>query len=71
MQFTPDEIALLTPQERLSLIERLWDSLSDLDVSLTPAQKNELVRRMDNFDRDRALAISWNGLKAELARRCP
>lgn len=70
MKLTPDEIIRLTPQERLSLIEQLWDSLSDAEIPLTPAQKGELERRLATFDRDREQALTWDSLKAELARRC-
>jgi putative addiction module component (TIGR02574 family) len=70
MQLTPDEITRLTPQERLSLIEQLWDSLSDAEIPLSPAQKDELERRLATFDLDRAQAVTWDSLKAELAGRC-
>ncbi len=69
MQLTPDQIVRLTPQERLSIIEQLWDSLSEADLPLTSAQKAELERRLATFDDDRAQALTWGSLKAELARR--
>ena len=71
MLLTHDEINRLSPRERLSLIEQLWDSLSNADVPLTPAQKAELERRLETFDQDRAHAVTWDSLKAELAQRCP
>jgi putative addiction module component (TIGR02574 family) len=71
MQLTRDEITRLSPEERLRLIEQLWDSLKDEDVPLPPAQEAELERRLATFDRDRADAVTWEVLKAELARRCP
>jgi putative addiction module component (TIGR02574 family) len=71
MRLTPDEIVRLSPQERLDLIEQLWDSLSDEDVPFTAAQTAELERRLATFDDDRANAVTWDDLKAELARRCP
>ena len=70
MQLTPDEIVRLTPQERLSLIEQLWDSLSDADLPLTPAQKAELERRLATFDRDREQAVTWESLRARLRQHC-
>lgn len=39
MQLTQDEITRLSPDERLSLIAQLWDSLEDHQVQLTPAQQ--------------------------------
>ena len=41
----PFNIEHLTPQERIELAERLWDSLADADIDLTPAQAAELERR--------------------------
>jgi putative addiction module component (TIGR02574 family) len=71
MQLTPDEITRLSPQERLTLIEQLWDSLSDSDVPLPPAQQAELERRVATLEHDRAHGVTWESLKAELAQRCP
>jgi putative addiction module component (TIGR02574 family) len=71
MQLSPDEIARLSPQERLSLIEQLWESLSPTDIPLTPAHQAELEHRLATFDNDRPQGVTWDSLKAELARRCP
>jgi putative addiction module component (TIGR02574 family) len=64
-----DEISRLSPQERLTLIGQLWDSLGDTDVSLTAAQRAELTRRLTSLDQDRAQAVTWEELRAELAQR--
>ena len=66
-----DEILRLSPEERLALIGQLWDSLADADVSLSEAQQAELARRLSGLDQDRAKAVTWAQLRAELARRCP
>lgn len=71
MQLTHDEIIRLSPRERLSLIEQLWDSLVDAEIPLTAAQRAKLERRLATFDNDRVQAVTWDSLKAELARRCP
>jgi putative addiction module component (TIGR02574 family) len=63
------DIARLTPRERLDLIGELWDSLEPEDVTLTPAQEAELARRMQTFDEDMKTAVSWEVVKARLARR--
>lgn len=36
---THDELARLTPPERLALISQLWDSLEDEQLPLTAAQQ--------------------------------
>ena len=72
MQFLfPDELARLTPPERLALIAQLWDSLEHDHIPLTAAQQAELDRRLVSLDEDRLGAVSWAGLKAELQQRCP
>lgn len=66
-----DELARLSPEERLALIGQLWDSLGDTDVPLPEAQKAELASRLSSFDQDRAQAVTWEQLRAELAQRRP
>jgi putative addiction module component (TIGR02574 family) len=68
---SPDELARMTPPERLALIAQLWDSLEDDQVPLTTAQQEELQRRLASLDEDRHSAVGWADLKAELQRRCP
>ena len=52
-------IESLTPEERLRLLEKLWDSLSDSDVPLTDAQRAELDRRLDEMEREGPTGIPW------------
>jgi putative addiction module component (TIGR02574 family) len=49
----------LSAEERLNLIEQIWDSLEDEDVPVTEAQKVELDRRIDEMDRDGERGIPW------------
>ncbi len=60
------EIARLSPPERLALIGELWDSLDRDDVPMTVAQDRELDRRLDMLDKERKHAISWEVVKADL-----
>ena len=71
MRLTSDEIASLSPEERLALIAQLWDSLDDAQLPLTTAQEAELDRRLETLDNDRAEGVSWEILKADLEQRCP
>jgi putative addiction module component (TIGR02574 family) len=66
-----DELARLSPEERLALIGQLWDSLSDTEVPLPEAQQAELARRLSSLDEDRTQAVTWEQLHAELDRRRP
>jgi putative addiction module component (TIGR02574 family) len=62
------DIDAMEPDERLRLIGDLWDSLSENpeDVSLTPAQRTELDRRLDRLESGKAKLVSWEELKARL-----
>ena len=51
----PINIASLTIEERLELIEQLWDSIEDERIELSPAQLAELERRLANFDPSKAM----------------
>jgi putative addiction module component (TIGR02574 family) len=48
------DIDSLTPAEKLELIGELWESLEADDVPLTPAQIEELDRRLATADEDAA-----------------
>jgi putative addiction module component (TIGR02574 family) len=54
-------IADLNPEERLRMIEELWDSLSEqpASVPLTDAQRQELDRRLDDLERSGPTGIPW------------
>jgi len=64
-----DDINQLSPKERLSLIGDLWDSLTDSQIPLSGAQRDELERRFQGFAESRDDAVSWDDLKAELSKR--
>lgn len=55
-------ITELTPDERLDLLERLWDSLATRPetVPLTEAQRGELDRRLDDLEREGPVGIPWD-----------
>lgn len=53
------DVKALSAEERLNLIEQIWDSLEPDDVPVTEAQKAELDRRIDRMDRDGERGIPW------------
>ena len=61
----------LSPEERLDLIEELWDSLSadPSKIPLTDAQAKELDRRMAEMDQDDTLGIPWETVLAQIRER--
>jgi putative addiction module component (TIGR02574 family) len=62
------DIDKLAPEERLELIEKLWDSLraNPEAVRLTRAQREELDRRLDELDSGEAEVVSWDEAKRRL-----
>jgi len=61
----------LTPDEKLRLIEEVWDSLAadPQDVPLVDWQVRELDRRLDDLDRDGPTGIPWERVLRELKDR--
>ena len=55
------DIAGLSVEERLSLLERLWDSLAVTPqaIPLAKAQREELDRRLDDVDAEGSVGIPW------------
>jgi putative addiction module component (TIGR02574 family) len=64
-------ISDLTPEERLRLIEELWDSLSEElgAIPLTNAQREELDRRLDDLERSGSVGIPWDEVLQQIRSR--
>jgi putative addiction module component (TIGR02574 family) len=62
------DVAKLSPEERLQLIDEIWDSLSadPASIPVTYAQREELDRRLDDLDRDGPAGIPWDEVLARL-----
>jgi putative addiction module component (TIGR02574 family) len=56
------DIASLTPEERLGLLEELWDSLAATPetIPLSAAQLAELDQRLDDLEREGPVGIPWD-----------
>jgi len=67
MSIPPLNIASMTVDERLSLMDRLWESLQqDPDaLRLSAAQEAELDRRLDEIDRGDSSGRSWDAIRDE------
>ncbi|MGH9324936.1 MAG: addiction module protein [Vicinamibacteria bacterium] len=69
------DIARLSPDERLELMEQLWESLrkDPSSVPLTDAQRDELDRRLDDLDADvekgASLGIPWDEVLHRIRNR--
>ena len=65
------DLSLLSPEERLDLIEELWESLSAAQrasIPLTSEQEAELDRRLDDLETDGPVGISPEELRANILR---
>ena len=68
---TTVDIDELSSEERLKLIERLWESLRDdpQGVPLTAPQREELDRRLDDLDRAGPSGIPWEEVASQIRRK--
>jgi putative addiction module component (TIGR02574 family) len=65
------DIAALTPEERLSLLEEIWDSLAKTPaaIPLTKDQRDELDRRLDELEREGPVGIPWEEVLRRIRHR--
>ena len=58
-------------QERLDLVEEIWDSIAadSRDVPLTSAQRTELDRRIEDCDATPDEVVPWADVKANAVER--
>ncbi len=63
----------LSVEDRLSLAQQLWDSIADEvnRFSLTPAQQQEVERRLAAHRANPQAAIPWEQVEAEARARLP
>jgi putative addiction module component (TIGR02574 family) len=65
------DIASLTSEERLRLLERLWNSLAAKPdaIPLTDAQRAELDRRLDELEAEGPVGIPWDEVLSRIRSR--
>ncbi len=56
-------------EERLALIEELWESMSGAQVPLTDAQRAELDRRLVEHEANPDDVVPWNEVESSLDER--
>ena len=62
------DLATLTPDEKLELIDDLWGSIRPEDLMLTPDQRDELDRRLARIDREGVRGTSWDVVRSKMSR---
>jgi len=62
------EIQKLSVAERIQLVEDIWDTIASEpeNLALTEAQKQELDRRLEAYQRDPEAGVTWEELKAKI-----
>ena len=66
-----EEARKLSAAERIRIAEELWDSLSDdeLDLPLTDEQRDELDRRLADYEAHPEAGSSWSDVRARIERK--
>jgi putative addiction module component (TIGR02574 family) len=61
----------LSVSERIQLVEDLWDSIaaSEADVPLSAAQRDEIDRRLEAFERDPGRGAPWDEVRSRIEGR--
>lgn len=65
------DIATLSAEERLKLLEQLWDSLASHPgaVPMSQPQREELDRRLDELEREGPTGIPWDEVYRQISTR--
>jgi len=60
------EILDLSIDERMSMIERIWDSIDKADIKLPASHMDELDRRLARYEKGETKFTTWENIKDEL-----
>lgn len=66
--FSVAEILALPVQERINLVELIWESVAAVPqaIEVSPEVKAELAARLVEFERDPEAGYSWDEVKEKL-----
>jgi putative addiction module component (TIGR02574 family) len=66
-----EEILQLSTEERISIIEMIWDSLDSEqgDDLLTPEQQEEINRRIEKHEKGESKTFTWDEIESRLKFR--
>lgn len=61
-----DDLLNIPVEEKLNLIESLWESIEPDDIHLSPEQSAELDRRVAFLEKNPDCGIPWETVKEQL-----
>ena len=63
----------LSVPERIQLVEEIWDTIASVpeSIALTPAQREELDRRLEDYRQNQAAGSPWNDVRERILKRRP
>jgi len=66
-----DEILRLPVEDRIDLVEQIWDSVAaDADaLPITPEQREELDRRLEDHERNPNDVVEWSVVRERIRSR--
>jgi putative addiction module component (TIGR02574 family) len=64
------DVLELPVSERLKLVEAIWDSIADAPetLALNEAQRAELDRRLEEYERDPGAGSPWSEVKSRILK---
>jgi putative addiction module component (TIGR02574 family) len=65
------DLSKLTSEEKLDLIDEIWESLRPEDIALSSEQRAELDRRLERLDREGPQGIPWEKVRADMVSSKP
>lgn len=63
-----DTVGSLSVQQRLELIEKIWETFDRDSMPFTQEQRREIQRRLDHYRRHPETARTYEQIKAKLER---
>lgn len=52
----------------MTIIEKIWDSVDKSAINIPDSHKQELDRRLDEYERGETEFVTWDEVKARLAK---
>jgi putative addiction module component (TIGR02574 family) len=67
------EALQLSVPERIQLVEDIWDTIASVPeaIALTPAQREELDRRLEDHRLNPATGSPWDDVRERILKRRP